>query len=139
MAGWLERADGPDRHEAEASVMNEYMPTSRPTDPVNHQPTPTCNNPVPATPTVEPYSARPSISRLRAKLSQRDLEVLATLGRLRLLTGGQIQRLHMADGSSTTQARRSRAMLQRLTELRLVVRLERRIGGVRSGSSGFVY
>jgi hypothetical protein len=45
----------------------------------------------------------------------------------------------LADGSPVTQARRTRALLKRLAELRLVVRLGRTVGGRHAGSSGFVY
>jgi hypothetical protein len=45
----------------------------------------------------------------------------------------------VADGSAATRARRARALLQRLSDLKLVVRLGRRVGGVRAGSSGFTY
>ena len=75
-------------------------------------------------------------ARLRARLGERDLAVLASLATLRLLTGKQLQRLHVTDGSPLTRARRARALLQRLTELRLVVRLDRRIGGIRARSDG---
>ena len=78
-------------------------------------------------------------ARLQAQLGERDLAMLASLDRLRLLTGKQVQRLHVTDGSPLTQARRARALLQRLTELRLVVRLDRRIGGIRAGSEGHLY
>lgn len=78
-------------------------------------------------------------ARLRARLGERDLAVLGSLAQLRLLTGSQIQRLHIADGSATTRARRTRAVLQRLTDLSVVVRLARRIGGIRAGSEGTVY
>ncbi|MFJ6196994.1 replication-relaxation family protein [Micromonospora sp. NPDC092111] len=67
------------------------------------------------------------------------MAVLHSLAMLRLLTGDQVQRLHVADGSAGTRARRARALLQRLAELNLVVRLDRRIGGVRAGSAGYVY
>ncbi|MGH2366909.1 MAG: replication-relaxation family protein [Chloroflexota bacterium] len=73
------------------------------------------------------------------QLSDRDRAVLTSLSELRMLTAKQIQRLHVADGSPLTQARRTRAVLQRLTELRVVVRLARRIGGIRAGSEGHVY
>ncbi|MEJ7743096.1 MAG: hypothetical protein WKF73_11400 [Nocardioidaceae bacterium] len=63
-------------------------------------------------------------ARLRARLGERDLAVLGSLATLRLLTGKQLQRLHVTDGSPLTRARRARALLQRLTELRLVVRLD---------------
>lgn len=78
-------------------------------------------------------------ARLRARLSQRDLAVLGSLAKLRLLTGGQLQRLHVAEGSPATRTRRARAVLQRLSERRLVARQARRIGGIRAGSAGHVY
>jgi hypothetical protein len=65
--------------------------------------------------------------------------VLQALAKLRLLTGAQLQRLCVADGSQVTRARRTRALLQRLADLKLVVRLGRSVGGVRAGSSGYVY
>jgi hypothetical protein len=89
-----------------------------------------------------PTTTRPPLSRvgrLRGRLGSRDLVVLQSLAKLRLLTGDQLRRLHVADGSPVTQARRARALLQRLADLRLVVRLGRRVGGVRAGSSGYVY
>jgi len=51
----------------------------------------------------------------------------------------QIQRLHLPGGSPVTRARRTRALLQRLTELGVVVRLERTVGGVQPGSSAQVF
>ncbi len=84
-------------------------------------------------------SGRGRAARLRTQLGERDLAVLESLSHLRLLTGKQVQRLHVADGSPLTQARRARTLLQRLTTLRLVVRLERRIGGIRAGSEGHLY
>jgi Replication-relaxation len=74
-----------------------------------------------------------------SELSERDLAILGDLARLRLLAGRLIERLHFADGSPLTAARKSRSSLQRLYESGLIVRLERRIGGIRAGSSGFVY
>ncbi|MDG4796006.1 replication-relaxation family protein [Micromonospora sp. WMMD1082] len=102
----------------------------------------TCANGVAAPTTVEPIPARPRSPRahlLRKRLSDRDLAVLQSLAMLRLLRGDQVQRLHVAEGSAETRARRARALLQRLAELKLVVRLARRVGGVRAGSAGYVY
>jgi hypothetical protein len=65
--------------------------------------------------------------------------MLGSLRELRLMSGDQFGRLHFAGGQSVTQARKTRFALRRLTELGLVVRLRRRVGGVRSGSQGFVY
>lgn len=42
------------------------------------------------------------------------------------------------DGDTTTQGRKVRAALKRLSDLGVVVRLSRRVGGVRAGSEGFV-
>jgi protein involved in plasmid replication-relaxation len=78
-------------------------------------------------------------ARLRARLSERDLEVLRSLYRLRLLTSSQVRRLHLTTGSPQTRARRTRALLQRQQELGLLVALDRRVGGVQPGSSATVY
>jgi len=72
-------------------------------------------------------------------LSDRDWAILADLGRVRLLTGRHVQRLHLHNGSPLTQARRTRSTLQRLTNQGLLHRFGRNIGGVNAGSSGHVY
>ena len=84
-------------------------------------------------------SGRGRAGRLAARLSDRDLGVLRDLQTLRLMTGGQVLRQHFPDGQAETQARKARAALARFHRLGLVVRLRRRIGGVRSGSQGYVY
>jgi len=73
------------------------------------------------------------------RLGPRDWAVLRDLARVRLLTGRQVQRLHVVEGSSLTQSRRTRALLQRMYDSGLLHRLDRRIGGVNAGSAGFVY
>lgn len=73
------------------------------------------------------------------QLSERDWAVLRDLARVRLLSGSQIQRLHVADGSELTQGRRGRALVKRLHDLGFIIRLARRIGGVQAGSAGFIY
>ena len=74
-----------------------------------------------------------------AVLTERDRAILDDLARVRLLTGRHVQRLHFDDGSPLTQARRTRSVLQRLTNHGLLHRFERRIGGVHAGSSGHLY
>jgi hypothetical protein len=76
---------------------------------------------------------------LRGRLSDRDKQVLVSLYQLRLMTSRQVQRLHVPEGSALTQARRTRALLQRLAELALVIRLDRTVGGVQPGSTAQVY
>ncbi|MER6790626.1 replication-relaxation family protein [Amycolatopsis mediterranei] len=61
------------------------------------------------------------------------------LRELRLMTGGQVLRQHFPDGHAETQSRKARAALARFHRLGLVIRLRRRIGGVRAGSQGYVY
>ncbi len=74
------------------------------------------------------------------RLSERELGVIETLSRFRLATAIQLERLHFANyRTSLTGARAARRTLARMTEQRLLVRLERRIGGVRAGSASFIY
>ena len=94
------------------------------------------------TPTLPLSQSGRQAARARAvlsRLSVRDLEVLDTLAELRLLSGRHVQRLYLADAPPATGARRARAILKRLTDLRVVVRLDRRRGGVRAGSDGHSY
>jgi Replication-relaxation len=122
--------------------MNQHTTAARPAGRINITPASTCDNSLSLPTTVEPIPARPTPGRLRtlrSRLTDRDLSVLHSLAKLRLMTGGQVQRLHVADGSEATRARRARALLQRLSGLTLLVRLGRRVGGIRAGSSGFVY
>jgi hypothetical protein len=81
-------------------------------------------------------SRRHQAIRLQQQLSERDLAILTMLRELRLMTGQQIRRLFFPDGNQLTQARKARAALKRLAELRLVARLSRRVGGLHAGSEG---
>lgn len=74
------------------------------------------------------------------RLSERELGVVETLSRWKLATAIQLERLHFADyKTALTGARAARRTLERMTDQRLLVRLERRIGGVRAGSAAFIY
>ena len=75
------------------------------------------------------------LDHLNATLSARDWMILATLRRLRLASSGQLERLCFV-GVSRRQARQS---LASLVDRGVIARLARRIGGVRSGSAGYVY
>jgi hypothetical protein len=83
--------------------------------------------------------SRASVVRLRELLDDRELEIIESVGRLRLLSTGQIQRLHFFSGKPLSSARQCRRHLERLVELRVLTRLERRIGGVRAGSASWIY
>lgn len=81
-----------------------------------------------------------ALDRLRSLLNVRELDVLSSVDRFRYLTATQIETLHFAGhASAETAARIRRRVLDRLVAAHLLVRLERRIGGVRAGSSGYVY
>ncbi|HSZ05444.1 MAG TPA: replication-relaxation family protein [Solirubrobacteraceae bacterium] len=86
------------------------------------------------------YLTTAALRTLEAKLTERDLAVLQHVSRLRLLTGSQLTRLCFADDDDLdANARAARRALLRLTRLGVLERLPRSVGGVRSGSAGFVY
>lgn len=79
---------------------------------------------------------------LGASLSAPERLLVAEVAKLSLATHGQLASLVAPDASDAAPdsiARSARRTLQRLTDLRLLARLERRIGGVRAGSAGYVY
>lgn len=128
--------------------MTTSSPADRPSARLTHSPAPTSDSTPHLTPTLPLLrsgshaggSRQSAHARaLLRRLSDRDIDVLVTLGRLRLLTGRHVQRLFLTSASPVTAARRSRAILQRLTDLHAVVRLDRRVGGVRAGSDGHLY
>lgn len=83
---------------------------------------------------------RRGLVSLREQLSERDLGVVGSVDQFRLLSARQIEALHFsASASALTAARSCRRVLERLTRDRLLVRLSRRIGGVRAGSASFIY
>lgn len=78
--------------------------------------------------------------QLGETLSDRDRRLLGDVADLRLVTGRQLQRLAFTGaGASSQNARIARRTLERLTRLGLLQRLHRRVGGLRAGSSSFVY
>jgi hypothetical protein len=81
------------------------------------------------------------VSSLLTHLSERDIAVLESLYAHRLLATGHVQRLHFAVGHASPGAALGATMrvLTRLESHGLVARLTRRIGGVRSGSSGITW
>ncbi|WP_138443002.1 replication-relaxation family protein [Sinomonas susongensis] len=86
---------------------------------------------------------RTSHRRLRdiaAQLSSRDLAVLTSVERYRFLTTAHLQAFHFGGHQSAdTAARTCRLVLSRLRDLRVLGVLNRRIGGIHSGSEGMVY
>jgi|tagenome__1003787_1003787.scaffolds.fasta_scaffold20778734_1 hypothetical protein len=87
--------------------------------------------------TAFPRLTAAGLERLGRELSGRDWAVLHDVDRCRLMTGRQLQQLHVGDDE--TAARASRRLLARLVRHGLLARLDRRIGGLRAGSAGYVY
>ncbi|CAG4899995.1 replication-relaxation family protein [Acidithrix sp. C25] len=77
---------------------------------------------------------------LAQRLSDRDWQILSTVRGFKYLTTRQLARQHfgLSDPAGLIPRTANHA-LARLRELGLLVSLERRIGGVRAGSGGFVW
>lgn len=80
---------------------------------------------------------RKRLDALEQSLHPRDLDMLSTVARFRLLSQRQVQALWF--DASPSGERAARRALLRLTRLEVFARLERRIGGVRAGSAGHIY
>ena len=79
---------------------------------------------------------------LRDGLSGRDLAIVGQVADVRLMTARQIEVIHFAPTdheNAAAAARACRRTLERLNRERLLIRLERRIGGARAGSASFIY
>ena len=80
------------------------------------------------------------LAALDARLSPRDRRVVEVVGRMRLLSASQLERLCFAEiPERVTRQRRVRRVLGRLAEQGVLYRLARRVGGVRAGSAGTVW
>lgn len=78
--------------------------------------------------------------QLAEQLPARERDIVATVDRLRLVSAKQLERLFFEGAEQQPSlARNARRVLARLNSDRLLVRLERRIGGVRAGSAGHIY
>lgn len=78
--------------------------------------------------------------QIAERLSDRDWEILSTTRAYRFLTTRQLARQHFGlTGPTGTIPRPANSALARLQDMGLLVNLERRIGGVRAGSGGYVW
>lgn len=83
---------------------------------------------------------RTDVDRLQEHLTARDRRMLTDVATYRLLATRQIQRLHFHDHTTPVAAARAcNRALVRLRDLGVLRTLQRRIGGVRAGSAGFVW
>lgn len=86
------------------------------------------------------YLTAAALRELERRLTEHDLSVLQRVSSLRFVTGDQLTRLYFADTDDPAgNGRAARRALLRLTRLGALERLPRQVGGVRSGSAGFVY
>lgn len=84
--------------------------------------------------------SRQQLISLDARLSTRDKDILLAIQRHRYLLSGQVQRLLFTDAANDSAAlRAANRNLKKLNALGLIHSLSRRIGGVRAGSSSFVW
>ena len=91
--------------------------------------------------TTRPYISARGVAQLRERLSERDVAILRQVAELRLMSARQIQAIHFPDRQHENELAATRARqraLARLVGERLLICLERRIGGVRAGSAGLV-
>jgi Replication-relaxation len=86
------------------------------------------------------YFTTQHVRGLTDRLTEKDWLVLQHVSSLRFVSGAQLTRLCYADSDDPkANARAARRALLRLVRLGVLERLPRVIGGVRAGSSGFVY
>ncbi len=93
-------------------------------------------------PTVRPDKQRTGhldLIGIRHNLSPRDLAILRSISAHRFLTTRHVRALHFSDHASELSAiRSSNRVLRRLCRDDLIAALDRRVGGVRAGSAGYV-
>jgi Replication-relaxation len=88
------------------------------------------------------YMSKPGLIQLREQLSRRDHAIIRQVAELRLMSARQIQAIHFRALEHQNELAATRArqrVLARLIRERLLTRLERRVGGVRAGSAGFIF
>lgn len=83
------------------------------------------------------YLTAARLRDLNDQLNTRQRAILTTVARLSVVSSNQLRRLVYDDSASGR--RLARLDLAWLVEQRLLTRLQRRVGGIRSGSDGFVY
>lgn len=85
------------------------------------------------------YATEATTDAVDLALTSRDRTVLKRVSDLRFASGDQLARLCFIEDDPLAQARAARRALLRLVKQGALARLPRRVGGVRSGSAGFVY
>lgn len=75
--------------------------------------------------------------RVIGGLGDRERAIVANVNRLRVMSGGQLLRLHFP--GDPNGKRHGQRVLRSLVDHRVLARLRRRIGGVRAGSQSYIY
>ncbi len=95
---------------------------------------------LPAARPARQRTGRLDLVSLRHNLSPRDLAILRSISAHRFLTTKHVRALHFSDHASELSATRSsNRVLRRLSRDNLIAALDRRVGGVRAGSAGYVW
>lgn len=85
------------------------------------------------------YVTSARVAAIRDQLSQRDLAILQTLGMVQVATSQQLEILHFADLATHSRSRRRGMILKRLTNLKVLSRLPRQVGGIQGGSKSYIF
>jgi Replication-relaxation len=101
-------------------IGGQLLPARTPNDSLSHRPS---------------RISSAQLDHIHDQLTDSDQVVLMFIADLRIATGQQLRR-RFYEGQDARAARRT---LARLADWRVLERLPRRIGGVRSGSEGFIY
>lgn len=93
----------------------------------------------PARPSSDRRISSTAIDVINNRLSDRDRAVLRSVDDHQFLTVRHIEALHFNTIAPDARGRITRRALARLRGLRVLDTLDRRIGGIRAGSRGFIY
>jgi hypothetical protein len=86
------------------------------------------------------YTSRAALTRLESRLSERDWAIIRFVQQHHFVTTTQLRRCFFPDHASQLAAARACVrVLDRLLTLRILTRLERRVGGVKHGSASFIW
>ncbi|MFZ1155555.1 MAG: replication-relaxation family protein [Solirubrobacteraceae bacterium] len=86
------------------------------------------------------YLTAAMLRNIEARCTAQDWAVIQQVSNLRFVNGSQLTRLCFMDSNNlAANGRSARRALLRLVRLEVLARLPRPVGGVRSGSAGFVY
>jgi hypothetical protein len=85
------------------------------------------------------YASEGRLAAVSEAMTDRDWLIVETLQTVKVATAHQLERLHFDPSEDPSSSRHRRRVLSHLVDLQVLGRLERRIGGVRAGSAGFVY